>query len=120
MRTSTKVFLYILSVIFLSMVSMGLLLFIRHWKENQNYYPMGGEVLVASKFEIGSITNHGPDNKYYIVIRQGEDSAYPAQFLLSCTKEQFDSVEIGDTVNCERDQSTSTYMGIVHGIKRIN
>ena len=75
---------------------------------------MGSEVVVADKQMSGS--------QHYIVIKEtvGLLQQEDYYFTLSCTKEQYDQVKIGDTINCDRYQSSITYKGEVHGIEVIN
>lgn len=70
----------------------------------KSYYPMAGEVTIADKSESG--------DEHYIVI----DDATGEQFTLSCSAREYASVQIGDTVNCERHQSIVTHKGEVHKI----
>lgn len=77
---------------------------------NKSYYPMGGEVTIVAK----EAQNHD----YTITIEQGiAGDAGWGQFILKCTKEQYDFVEVGDVVKCERDQSALTHKGTVHSIR---
>ena len=71
-----------------------------------SYYPMGGEVTIVDKFQSG-------DN-YYIVIEAGKE------FTLLCPKSEYDKVNAGDEVYCERDQSIVTHKGEVHRIEKDN
>lgn len=72
----------------------------------QSYYPMGGQGSVVDKaFE---------DGKYTIVIQQNDSMDGP--FVLSCTEDQYHSVEIGDLVICVRQQSVANHDGTVHTI----
>ena len=72
----------------------------------QSYYPMGGQVSVVDKtFE---------DGKYTISIQQND--YMDSQFVLVCTEGQYHSVEIGDLVICNRQQSVMNYDGKVHTI----
>lgn len=76
---------------------------------NNSYYPMGGEVTIVDKEVDG--------DKYYITVEQGKpDDTGWGQFVLSCTQEQYESVDVGDVVGCERDQSVVTNKGTVHRI----
>lgn len=70
----------------------------------RSYYPMDGEVRILSKEQGGRFT---------VTIEQS-GRAGTAQFQLKCTEEQFDSVEIGDIVDCSRMQSVLTHRGTVH------
>ena len=70
----------------------------------RSYYPMDGEVRILSKEQGGRFT---------VTIEQS-GRAGTAQFQLKCTEEQFDSVEIGDIVDCSRTQSVLTHRGTVH------
>ena len=72
----------------------------------RSYYPMDGEVRILSKEQ---------DNGFTITIEQGfRDGQKSGQFHLKCTEEQYDSVEIGDIVDCSRWQSALTHRGKVH------
>ena len=75
----------------------------------RSYYPMGGVVSVVSK-EAG--------RTYSITIEQGtpEEAGFD-HFKLQCTKEQYDSVSVGDVIKCERSQSVVTHRGTVHRIR---
>ena len=70
-----------------------------------SYYAMAGEVTVIDKFESKS--------EHYIVIEEDTQQ----QFTLSCSQDDYDRVQIGDRVNCERYQSIVTHQGEVHSIK---
>lgn len=70
-----------------------------------SYYAMAGEVTVMDKFESGS--------DHYIVIEEATEQ----QFTLSCSQDDYDRVNVGDRVNCERYQSIVTHQGEVHKIK---
>ena len=78
---------------------------IQHIRIQNSYYPLGGLVTVIGKDE----TN---DGEFTITIQEKH-----ATFVLSCTKEQFCSVDIGDTINCERYESVITNSGRVVNIK---
>ena len=72
----------------------------------RSYYPMDGEVRIQSKEQ---------SNGFTVTIQQGfRDGQKQGQFRLKCTEEQFDSVEIGDIVDCSRTQSALTHRGAVH------
>lgn len=71
-----------------------------------SYYPMGGEVTTVDKFQSG-------DN-YYIVVETG------TEFTLRCPKSEYDKVDVGDKVYCERIQSIVTHKGEVYRIKKDN
>ena len=70
-----------------------------------SYYAMAGEVTVMDKFVSGA--------DHYIVIEE----ATQQQFTLSCSQDDYDRVNVGDRINCERYQSIVTYQGKVHKIK---
>ena len=64
----------------------------------RSYYPMGG---------------------YYITVEQGKpDDAGWGQFELKCTQEQYEAVDVGDVVKCDREQSIVTNSGTVHKIQK--
>ena len=76
---------------------------------NRSYYPMGGEVTIISKQE--------NNNRYYITVEQGEpNDRGQEQFELECTPEQYQSVDAGDVIKCDRTQSALTHKGNVHKI----
>ena len=76
---------------------------------NSSYYPMGGEVTVISK--------QANNNKYYITVEQGEPgNAGWGQFELECTPEQYQTVDVGDVIECDRTQSVVTHKGKIHKI----
>lgn len=76
---------------------------------NLSYYAMGGEVTIIAKQE--------SNDSYYITVEQGKpDDAGWGQFELECTQEQYNSVDIGDVVRCDREQSVVTHKGTVHKI----
>lgn len=105
MRTGLKVFLCVL----ISFLIIVLTVFLVYYVKGQtHYFPMSGEVSISDKLET--------DSGHYIIILQGEGGTHPAQFVLFCTQEQYDSVQIGDTVNCERYQTQTTYSGVVQKI----
>jgi len=83
---------------------------IRTWTFQQSFYPMGGEVTVIDKFET--------EDGFFLTIKEG--GASQAEFDLSCTQEQFDSVEIGGLASCERYESIRTYTGTIHKIEPIS
>ena len=97
--------LAILCLIFLAANSV-----IRTWTFQQSFYPMGGEVTVIDKFET--------EDGFFLTIK--EDGASQAEFDLSCTQEQYNAVEVGDLVNCERYESILTHTGIIHNIEPIS
>ncbi len=74
--------------------------------EKTSYYAMGGIVTVIDK--------NSTDSGYNITIEQG---GVGGQYTLECTKEQFDSVHIGEEISCERYQSEITHEGSVHRIR---
>lgn len=122
MRTSVKVLLYILSVVLLTCALTAAVLFVRDWKDNRSYFAMGGDVVVLYKFQLGPAERHsyvtGDEERYqhYIVVQTAGGQS-KVNYLLSCTEEQYDSVEIGDTANCDRYQKTDNWTGILHGIR---
>ena len=76
---------------------------------NQSYYPMGGEVTIVSK--------EASSDRYYITVEQGEPGNDGwGQFELECSSEQYQSVNVGDVVGCDREQSAITHKGSVHQI----
>ena len=75
-----------------------------------NLLPMGGEVTVIDKFET--------EDGFFLTIKEG--GASQAEFDLSCTQEQYNAVEVGDLVNCERYESILTHTGIVHKIEPVS
>lgn len=77
----------------------------------RSYYPMGGEVTILAK----QADNYG----YYITVEQGKpDDAGWGQFELKCTQEQYEAVDVGDVVKCDREQSIVTNSGTVHKIQK--
>ena len=76
----------------------------------RSYFPMGGDVVIVDK----GTNLFG----YYIVVKQGPTlEGESSDFKLSCTKEQYDSVDVGETVGMDRTQSSITHGGTVHSIK---
>ena len=73
-----------------------------------SYYPMGGKVTTVDKYQSG--------DKYYIVVEE----ATGTEFTLLCPKSEYDKVNAGDTVYCERYQSIVTHKGEVHRIEKDN
>ena len=73
----------------------------------KSYYPMGGEVTAIDKFKSGE--------NYFIVIEEATGEI----FTLFCDKSDYDKVNAGDKINCERDQSIVTHKGKVHRINAI-
>lgn len=56
---------------------------------------------------------------YYITVEQGKpDDAGWGQFELKCTQEQYEAVDVGDVVKCDREQSIVTNSGTVHKIQK--
>ena len=76
---------------------------------HMTYFPMACEVRITDKYAAGSA--------YYVeIITPGEhDSDYRAKF--SCSKEEYDKVDTGDTVFCEFHHSGVTHKGSVHRFK---
>lgn len=74
----------------------------------KSYYPMAGEVTIIDKSQSG--------DERYIVIEETTGE----QFTLSCSASDYDGVNVGDKVNCERSQSIVTHKGEVHKIKPLN
>lgn len=79
----------------------------RMYNVQKSYYPMAGEVAIIDKFESG--------DEHYIVIEE----ATGERFTLSCSESDYNKVNRGDKVNCERNQSIVTQKGEVHRIKQI-
>ena len=104
-KKKVSLILAILCLIFLAANSV-----IRTWTFQQSFYPMGGEVTVIDKFET--------EDGFFLTIK--EDGASQAEFDLSCTQEQYNAVEVGDLVNCERYESIRTYTGTIHKIEPIS
>ena len=98
----------------LVLVLIGAGLCYHNYRAEHSYYAMGGKVVVADKQMSGS--------QHYIVIKETIDALQQKDYYytLSCTKEQYDQVKIGDTINCDRYQSSITYKGEVYGIEVIN
>lgn len=96
------------------LVLIGAGLRYHNYRVEHSYYAMGGKVVVADKQMSGS--------QHYIVIKETIDALQREDyyFTLSCTKEQYDQVKIGDTINCDRSQSSITYKGEVYGIEVIS
>lgn len=119
MRTSVKVLWNTLAVVLLSCALTAAVLLIRDWMESRTYYPMGGDVLVLYKFKAGGLSRHVTDDKYYLVVQtSNSDGTNKINYLFSCSKEQFDCVETGDMANCERNQKTDDFTGIIHKIEK--
>ena len=52
-------------------------------------------------------------------MEQGKpDDAGWGQFELKCTQEQYEAVDVGDVVKCDREQSIVTNSGTVHKIQK--
>ncbi len=101
MKTYKKVFLV---VALLVVVGGGYAAYRMH-NVQKSYYPMAGEVTIIDKSESG--------DAHYIVIEE----ATGEQFTLSCSESDYNKVNVGDKVNCERSQSIVTHKGEVHKIK---
>lgn len=72
------------------------------------YYPMEGEVAVIDKSQ--------DQSEYFLTVlelRGLGDLAYTTtyEFVFACEKEDYDSVEIGDVIDCARMQSALTCRG---------
>ncbi|MBQ9853407.1 MAG: hypothetical protein IJO69_03050 [Ruminiclostridium sp.] len=104
-KKKVALILAILCMIFLAANSV-----IRTWTFQQSFYPMDGEVTVIDKFET--------EDGFFLTIK--EDGASQAEFDLSCTQEQYNAVEVGDLVNCERYESILTHTGIIHNIEPVS
>ena len=90
---------------FLLLVIAAMLGCIWFWIMN-TYYPMGGEVTVLEKGN----TVFG----YTVTVEQEEPGdAGNGKYRLRCTPEQYEQVEIGQTVDCDRMQSALTREGKV-------
>ena len=98
----------------LVLVLIGAGLCYHNYRVEHSYYAMGGKVVVADKQMSGS--------QHYIVIKEtvGLLQQEDYYFTLSCTKEQYDQVNVGDTVYCERFQSAITYKGSINKIEVIS
>lgn len=95
--------IYVLLAVFVGLISIVC------FAINRSYYPMGGEVTVISK--------QANNNKYYITVEQGEPgNAGWGQFELECTPEQYQAVDVGDVIECDRTQSVVTHKGKIHKI----
>ena len=104
-KKKVALILAILCMIFLAANSV-----IRTWTFQQSFYPMDGEVTVIDKFET--------EDGFFLTIK--EDGASQAEFDLSCTQEQYNAVEVGDLVNCERYESILTHTGIIHNLEPVS
>ena len=98
----------------LVLVLIGAGLCYHNYRAEHSYYAMGGKVVVADKQMSGS--------QHYIVIKETIDALQQKDYYytLSCTKEQYDQVNVGDTVYCERFQSAVTYKGSINKIEVIS
>ena len=76
--------------------------------QQKSYYPMAGEVTIIDKSKSGF--------DYFIVIEDTRGE----QFTLSCNENDYNQVSIGETINCERNESIVTHKGEVHKIKPIS
>lgn len=95
--------IYVLLAVFAGLISIVC------FAINRSYYPMGGEVTVISK--------QANNNKYYITVEQGAPgNAGWGQFELECTPEQYQAVDVGDVIECDRTQSVVTHKGKIHKI----
>lgn len=72
---------------------------------HRTYYPMGGEVTIVEKSERFF--------RHYITIEEMSGE----QFKLSCSEYEFNSLDVGDLVSCERTQSILTHSGKLHKLK---
>lgn len=104
MKTYKKV---LLVVVLLIVVGGGYAAYRMH-NVQKSYYPMAGEVTIIDKSQSG--------DEHYIVIEE----ATGEQFTLSCSASDYDGVNVGDKVNCERSQSIVTHKGEVHKIKLLH
>ena len=73
----------------------------------KKFYPMGGIVTVVDKDDTDP-------ERCTITIEQG---GVGGRYTLECTREQYDAVQAGAEVNCERWQSEVDHSGVVHNIK---
>lgn len=73
----------------------------------RSYFAMSGLVQVVDKAE----SSEG----WEIVIKQSGGDIV-GWFVLSCTEDQFNMVDIGEYVYCDRSQSALTHDGTVHNI----
>ncbi|MDD6254870.1 MAG: hypothetical protein PUA82_02530 [Eubacteriales bacterium] len=102
----------------------------RSYIASHSYYPMAGECKVIYKYteQTGDFTD------YYIIITDliaddnqdidpdteaGSGGKQGRPFTLSCTEDQYNQVQAGDIVDCERDQTTTDYSGKVHSISHM-
>lgn len=100
---------------FLLLITIGAIVFLallacrKIWIQH-SYYPMGGEVTVVEK----TIEKDG----FYVLIEyriKAENRL--VQYTLEATKDQFDSLQVGDIIYCDRMQSELTHKGIIHKVK---
>lgn len=103
-----KIYKKVLLIVALLLVVGGGYATYRIYNVQKSYYPMAGEVTIIDKSQSG--------NEHYIVIEE----ATGEQFTLSCSASDYDGVNVGDKVNCERSQSIMTHKGEVHKIKPLN
>lgn len=73
-----------------------------------SYYPMMGDVAVIDKSQ--------DQSEYFLTVLELDGlgdlaHATTTEFVFACGKEDYDSVEIGDVINCARMQSGLTYRG---------
>ena len=98
----------------LVLVLIGAGLCYHHYRGEHSDYAMVGEVLVVDQQMSGS--------QHYIVIKETIDALQQKDYYytFSCTKEQYDQVNVGDTGYCERFQSGVTYKGSINKIEVIS
>lgn len=74
-----------------------------------SYYPMMSDVAVIDKSQ--------DQSEYFLTVLELEGfrdlatSVVTKEYVFACEKEDYDSVEIGDVINCARMESGLTYRG---------
>lgn len=104
MKRRTKIFISLLAVLALTWALAAACVH----REGRTDYAMGGTVTVIGKERTAT-------GDYSMTIEQG---GVGGRYTLTCTKEQFDRVRIGEMIRCERYQSEITHKGRVHSIKK--
>lgn len=107
MKTRSKIAAGFLAALVLACASAAVYMFRAGNSFCAKFYPMGGIVTVVDK----DGTNPA---RRTITIEQG---GVGGRYVLACTQEQYDAVQVGKEVSCERWQSEVDHSGVVHSVK---
>lgn len=72
--------------------------------DRMSYYAQSGEITIVEK--------NVEEDTYSLTVDQA-DGKHPGRYVLICTQKQYDAVEVGDVVQCDRMQSLQNMDGRV-------